>query len=74
MTTSLSALTLEIYYRYSPLYDADDVDGKAVGLNALGKRDKADTLVPAQAADKKARRPAKKPAARKAQSDPGNAA
>ena len=65
MTTSLSALTLEIYYRYPPLYDAENGDS----LDATGKRDKADTFVPAQGADKKPRKPAKKPAVKKAKSD-----
>ena len=49
MQTSLSALTLEIYYRYSPLYDAEDGEGIGPSLDAAGSN--ADTVVAAHGAD-----------------------
>ena len=66
MTTSLSALTLEIYYRYSPLYDAENADGKGASLDTEGN---ADTFVPTRGTDAKPGKSAKKPAGKKAKSD-----
>ena len=61
MQTSLSALTLEIYYRYLPLFKADAAGGDGGGMGAA-KGGKADNAAPAEDADEK---PAKKPNAKK---------
>jgi len=48
MITSLSALTLEVYYRYLPLYKLDNADA-AGGQMAKAPEVKADTKTPPKA-------------------------
>jgi hypothetical protein len=59
MQTSLSALTLEIYYRYLPLFKAEAGGGEGGGA---GKDGKAANALVADGADEKTNKPAKKPA------------
>jgi hypothetical protein len=76
MTTSLSTLTLEIYYRYLPLFKADAAGGDGGGAAPPAKGGKAgDAPGPAPgAAGEKAEKPAKKPAAKKTKSDASDSA
>jgi hypothetical protein len=69
MQTSLSALTLEIYYRYLPLFKAEAAGGEGGGVGAA-KADKANAAsAPQGAAEKSAKTaPAKKAASKKAAS------
>ncbi len=75
MMTSLSALTLEVYYRYLPLYKIEEgADAtapvrsadKAAAKPAEKPADKAAAKPAEKAADKPAEKPAEKPAAKPA--------
>ena len=59
MQTALSALTLEIYYRYLPLFKAEAGGGD-------GGAAKSQSLVPAEDGDAKAAKAGKRPATEKA--------
>jgi hypothetical protein len=77
MQTALSCLTLEIYYRYLPLFKAEAAGGGDVGGGGAaapaGKPDAAGKADAGGPDDKSKKPAAKKPAAKKAQGDKGDA-
>jgi len=74
MTTSLSCLTLEIYYRYLPLFSPEAGGGDAGGAPPAAKGGKGGDAPAGGDAAEKAEKPAKKPAAKKAKNNSDDAA
>jgi len=76
MMTSLSALILEVYYRYLPLYKIEESEGAAATAPAAAKPAEKPVEKPAgkpaeKAAAKPAEKPAEKPAAKPAEKPAG---